>query len=180
MNQLTPSYSVSLPSNKFLRSNLFIFFITCFLGITLTAQEGNSLVGNWQLKKVSFKKITASASNDKKELLAVFKAALYQDLTTEQRLTIEELELMNAEAELLLGKYYQSTIGFKSNGSFYNTSQLQDKSLSGEYLLDKKKLLLEWETADKNELKVLKITADELVFKDSELKLTYYYLKPNN
>ncbi len=52
-----------------------------------------------------------------------------------------------------------------------------EQTTSGEYLLDKKKLLLEWETADKNEMKVVKITGDALVLKDTELKVTYYYLK---
>ncbi len=162
---------------RVLRSTLLIFFAITLLNFTLIAQNEYSLIGQWQLQKVSFKKITTSASNDKEQLLAVFKAALYEGLTAEQRLTLEDLEWMNAEAELLRDKYYQTTIEFKANSAFYNTSLNPEKSLSGEYLLDKKKLLLEWETADKNELKVLKITADELVLKDPELKVTYYYLK---
>jgi len=43
--------------------------------------------------------------------------------------------------------------------------------------LDKRKLLLEWETADKNNFKVLNITANELVLKDNKLKIIYTYNK---
>jgi hypothetical protein len=162
---------------KALRSALFIFFTSIFLNFTLIAQNENSILGKWQLQKVSFKKTTAGNSNDKELLLAVFKTAFYEGLTAEQRLNLEDLDWMNAEAEMLRDKYYQTTIEFQPNGAFYNTSQLPDKSLSGEYLLDKKKLLLEWETADKNELKIVKMTDDELVLKDPELKVTYYFLK---
>ncbi len=178
--QLVACHSIHPLFMKALRSKLFIFFALTLLSFTLAAQNENSLIGQWQLQKVSFKKITAGASNGKEQLLAVFKAALYEDLTAEQRLTLEDLEWMNAEAELLSDKHYQTTIEFQKSGAFYNTSQNPEKSLSGEYLLDGKKLLMEWETSDKNELKIVKIKGDTLVLKDSELGVTYYYLKPNN
>ncbi len=162
---------------KTLRSKLLIFFTINLLCITLVAQNEHSMIGQWQLQKISFKKTNADNSNDKELFLNIFKAALYLELTEEQRINFDDLERMNAEAELLRDNYYQSTIEFQESGAFYNTSQLPDKSLSGEYLLDKKKLLLEWETGDKNELKILKITGDVLVLKDIELKTTYYYNK---
>ena len=84
---------------------------------------------------------------------------------------------MNSEAETLRDTYFQTTIEFQANGAFYNTSFNKDKSLSGEFLLDKKKLLLEWETAEKNSFKILKNSSSELILKDTELNITYYYLK---
>lgn len=158
-----------------LRSKLFIFFTITLLSITLEAQNEHSIVGRWQLQKISFKKTNADNSNDKELFLNIFKAALYLELTEEQRINFDDLECMNAQAETLRDNHYQSTIDFKANGAFYNTSQYLDKVLSGEYLLDKKKLLLEWETSDKNELKIVKLTADALVLKDGKLKVNYYY-----
>ena len=156
---------------------LFIFFTFLLLSISLTAQSEKTILGKWYLQKTTFKKTHSGNSNNNESLLNVFKASLYDKLTAEQGLEVEYLEELNTNAEILRDKYYQSTIEFQSNGAYYNTPLNLNKSLSGEYLLDKKKLLLEWETGDKNEFKVLKITDDALVLKDSELKISYHYLK---
>ena len=176
MEKPTPSIP-SLYKNLHFSPILITLVLNFFLTIPITAQNNEQLVGHWQLQKVSFKKTTASAFNEQEQLLAVFMAALYKELTEEQRLTLDDLELMNSEAELLSDKYYQSTIEFQASGAFYNTSQLLEKSLSGEYLLDKKRLLMEWETGDKNEMKLVKLTGDALVLKDGGLGvlITYYY-----
>jgi hypothetical protein len=64
---------------------------------------------------------------------------------------------------------------FLLQSAFYNRLKLLERSNSGEYLLDGEKLLMEWETAYKNTYKILKINASELVLKDVDLKVTYYY-----
>ena len=177
MEKPTPSIP-SLYKNLHFSPILITLVLNFFLTIPITAQNNEQLIGDWQLQKVSYKKtVLQTSETNKEQLLDIFKAALYKDLTEEQRLTLEDLELMNVEAELLRDKYHQTTIEFQANGAFYNTSQLIEKSLSGEYLLDKKKLLLEWETGDKNELKILKLTGDALVLKDGGLGvlITYYY-----
>jgi hypothetical protein len=149
-----------------------------FKSKTITAPNNEQLIGHWGLQKVSLKKTVAVNSEKDKDLfLAVFKAALYEELTKEQKLNLEDLEWSNSKAEKLRDTYYQTVIEFKPNGAFYNTPQNQTKPLSGEYVLDKRKLLLEWETADKNNFKVLKITANELVLKDNKLKIIYTYNK---
>ena len=177
MGKPTPSVP-SLYKNLHFSPILITLVLNFFLTIPITAQNNEQLIGDWQLQKVSYKKtVLQTSETNKEQLLDIFKAALYKDLTEEQRLTLEDLELMNSEAELLSDKYYQSTIEFQASGAFYNTSQLLEKSLSGEYLLDKKKLLMDWATGNKNELKVLKITAGELVLKDGGLGVIYYYLK---
>lgn len=180
MGKPTPSIP-SLYKNLHFSPILITLVLNFFLTMSITAQNNEQLVGHWKLQKVSFKNtVLQTSETNKEQLLDIFKAALYKDLTEEQRLTLEDLELMNVEAELLRDKYHQTTIEFQANDAFYNTSQLPDKSLSGEYLLDKKKLLLEWETGDKNELKVVKITGDALVLKDGGLGVTYYYSKNLN
>lgn len=162
---------------KSLRNKLFIFFATALVSTTLFAQNENSLFGTWQLQKIKFKNTTVAASTNKELVLAIFNEALYKQLTKEQRLTLEELEQIKAEAEIMLYKYFQTTVEFKANGAFYSSSQLPDKSLSGEFLIHNKKLLLDWETGDKTNLKVLKNTSEALVLKDTELNISYYYLK---
>ncbi|MEH6765319.1 MAG: hypothetical protein V7655_12520 [Aequorivita antarctica] len=164
---------------KAFKNSLFTFIALTLISTSVAAQVENNMIGKWQLQKVSFKKTLSGDANNNELLLAVFKAALYEELSAEQRLNVDDLEAMNAEAALLLNKYHQTTIDFQPNGAFYNSAQLAGNSLSGEYLLDKKKLLLEWETGDKNEFKVLKNTTDELIFKDPDLKVSYYYLKTN-
>ncbi|MDP2687990.1 MAG: hypothetical protein Q8O62_12260 [Aequorivita sp.] len=179
MNKL-PLYLPTI-SQKISCTLLLTIFISCLSTMPVYAQSNLKLFGHWQLQKVSFKNMVAHATEQDKDLfLDIFKAALYEGLTEEQRLTLEDLEWMNAEAEILRDTYHQTTIEFQSSGAFYNTSLNKDKSLSGEYVLDKKKLLLEWETADKNEMKLVKITGDEFILEDNELGVTYYYIKPNN
>ncbi len=162
---------------KALKRKLFIFFTITLLSMPLAAQNEHSIIGQWQLQKVSFKKTTASASNDQEQLLAFFAAALFKRLTAEQRLTIEDLEELNANAELLRDKYHQTTIAFKASGAFYNRSKISEDITSGEYLLHGKKLHLEWETAEKKTYKILKITENELLLIDSELKIIYQNIK---
>lgn len=163
-------------SQKITPTLIITILISCLATLSVTAQDNLPLLGHWQLQKVSFKNKIADTS-EKDLFLDIFKAALYKKLTEEQRLNLDDLEVMNAEAEILRDTYYQTTIEFQSNGAFYNTSLNKDKSLSGEYLLDRKKLLLEWETADKTNFKILKPTVSELVMKDTDLKITYHYLK---
>lgn len=176
MNKL-PLYHPRI-SQKIIYTLIITILISCLSTMSVTAQNNFPLIGHWQLQKVSFKNRVADTSEkDKDLLLGIFKAVLYEDLTEEQRLTLEDLEWMNAQAEILLDTYYQTTIEFQANGAYYNTSLNKDKSLSGEYLLDKKKLYMQWETADKTNFKILKNTADELVLKDTKTKITFYYLK---
>lgn len=44
--------------------------------------------------------------------------------------------------------------------------------------MDGKKLLMEWETVGENTFKILKMNSSELVLKDVDLKVIYYYTKP--
>ncbi len=159
---------------------LLLILICSFWTIWSTAQNNEPLIGHWELQKISFKKTAVNSSEKNKEqLLDIFKAALYDQLTNEQQSTLEDLEWTNSEAGLLLDKYYLTSLEFKPNRAFYNTSIDSEKSLSGEYLLDKKKLLMEWETAEKINFKVLKNSATELILKDTKLKITYYFIKSN-
>lgn len=176
MNKL-PQFRPTI-SQKISCTLILTIFISCLSTNYVSAQSNLPLLGNWELQKLSFKnKIAHSNEQDKDLFLGIFKAALYEELTEEQRLTLEDLEWMNTEAETLRDTYFQTTIEFQANGAFYNTSFNKDKSLSGEFLLDKKKLLLEWETAEKNSFKILKNSSSELILKDTELNITYYYLK---
>ena len=160
------------------RNILVLSFLICLSTMTVTAQNNPPLLGHWQLQKISFKNKAALVTvKDKERFVDIFKAALYKGLTEEQRLNLDDLEVMNAEAEILRDTYFQTTIEFQPNGAYYNTSLHKDKSLSGEYLLDRKKLLLEWETADKTNFKILKNTTDELVLKDTDLKIIYSYIQ---
>ena len=162
----------------FFRQLIIIAFIGCFSFLSATAQNKIQLVGYWQLQKVSFKNmVTDDSENNKEQLLNIFKAALYEQLTDEQQSTLEDLEIINSEAKILFDKYYLTSLEIQSNKAFYNNSQNPKNSLSGEYLLDKKMLLMEWETAENNILKILKLTPEELIMKDSKLKVTYYYIK---
>lgn len=156
----------------------YTLLISFFITNTIAAQKIEQFSGQWQLQKIEFKKKVAQNSEASEgKLIDIFKTALYDQLSEGQKLNVDELERTNAEAELLLDKFFQTTIEFKDSGAFYNTSQNMDKSLSGEYLLDKKKLHMEWETAEKNSFKVKKNSNSELVVKDLKLKITYYYLK---
>lgn len=159
--------------------NIILFLISFQCSLLTFSQNTNQLLGIWKLEKISYKKMCATHDGEQEQFHMVFNAALYNQLNAEQQLDVYELDQLNTQAEELLKLFYQSTLEFQANGAFYNLSKME-KATSGEYLLDKKTLLLEWETGDKNEMKVVEITGNELVVKNSELKLTYYYLKPNN
>lgn len=104
----------------------------------------------------------------------IFKSALLNTLDKEQQHMLEELDIINTKAEELANIYFQSKIGFQTNRSFYNISEITS---SGEYLIVGKKLLMDWSNIDKNTCKILKINASELVLKDVDLKVIYYYTK---
>ncbi len=158
-------------------SKLFICIFFLVATTSLFAQEANNLIGKWQLHQITYKNTKLDAAANRESVLAIFNQALNKQLTAEQRLTLEDLDQAQADAETLLYKYFQTTLEFRANGGFYNSSRIPDKSLSGEFIVNKKRLLLEWETAAKNELKVLKSTSEALVLKDTDLNITYHYLK---
>ncbi|QJP33334.1 hypothetical protein F0365_02370 [Nonlabens sp. Ci31] len=150
--------------------------VLCFLSTSFAvAQQNESLVGLWTLEKVAYKKLKINPTSTQENLVDLFKAALYNTLNNKQQLVVEELDLINAKAGELAHLLYQSTIDFQVNRAFYNRSKLLERPTSGEYLLDGKKLFMEWETADKYTYKILKINASELVLKDVDLKVIYYY-----
>ncbi len=157
--------------------NLILFLFSFLYSLFIFSQNSNQLLGQWELEKVSYKKISATNDEEQEQFRSVFNTALYKQLNAKQRLDVYELEQLNERAEGLLKLFYQSQIEFEDNGAFYNRSKMSEQPTSGEYLQDKKTLKMEWETADKNELKLVKITGDVLVLKDSELGVTYYYLK---
>lgn len=159
-----------------MRNSIF-FLISFLLSLVSFSQNSNQLLGTWQLEKISFKKIAATHDGEEEHFRSVFNAALYNQLDAEERLDVYELDPLNTQVEELLKLFNQSAIDFQANGAFYNRSKMGEQTTSGEYLLDKKRLLLEWETGDKNEMKLVKITSDVLVLKDTELGVTYYYLK---
>jgi len=159
--------------------NSILFLISFLLSLVTFSQNSNQLLGTWQLEKISYKKMSATNDGDREQLRTVFNAALYNQLDAEQKLDVYELDQLNAQAEDLLKLFYQSTLEFQANGAFYNLSKME-KATSGEYLLDGKKLFLEWETAYKYTYKILKINASELVLKDVDLKVILYYTKTNN
>ena len=155
---------------------LILFLISFLCSQHTFSQNSNQLIGSWQLEKISYKKIAAT-NDGEQQFRSVLNAALYNQLNAEQRLDVYELEQLNERAAELLKLFYQSQIEFQANGAFYNKSNLKEGSTSGEYLVDGKKLLMEWETAEKNTFKILKIDASELVLKDGDLGVTYYYTK---
>ncbi|MGM5470890.1 hypothetical protein ACS386_11490 [Flavobacteriaceae bacterium LMO-SS05] len=156
---------------------LFSIIFSLFWATPISAQSKEQLIGHWQLQQVSFRKMNVkNDDNDKKRLFGIFKAALYDQLTNEQQANLDDHEWTKSKAETLTDNFYKTTMEFKANGAFYYTTKVPDKSLSGEFLLDKKKLLLEWETGEKNIFKVLKKSVKELVLKNTKLKTTYYYL----
>jgi|GEM_PF-1119229 len=157
------------------KQTLFLFLF--FFGLLGYSQNSTQLIGTWKLEKISYKNLSASNDGEQEQLLNVLKAGLYKQLNAEQRLDIYELEQLNEKAAELLKLFYQSAIEFQSNRAFYNRSKLLERPTSGEYLLDRKKLFMEWETADKYTYKILKLAASELVLKDVDLKITYYYIK---
>jgi hypothetical protein len=123
---------------------------------------------------VLFKKTKTTTTNTKENLANIFKSALLNTLDKEQQHMLEELDIINTKAEELANIYFQSKIGFQTNRSFYNISEITS---SGEYLIVGKKLLMDWSNIDKNTCKILKINASELVLKDVDLKVIYYYTK---
>jgi hypothetical protein len=143
------------------------------------AQTNEQLTGQWQLQKIGYKKlITGKTFEDKAALLNVFKIALYAKGGQERNTTAGELASDAVpEAEILTDQYYQSIIEFKASGACYLTAGHMNKSFSGEYMVLGKKLMLEWETADKSSFYILKITAGELVLKDEKLKVVFHYIK---
>ncbi|PHR12775.1 MAG: hypothetical protein COA40_07810 [Aequorivita sp.] len=153
-----------------------ILFLISFLCCQLTfSQNPNQFIGTWQLEKISYKKIAAT-NDGEQQFRDVFNTALYSKLNEKQRLDLYELEQLNEKAVELVKLYYQSEIEFQANQVFYNRSKMLAQPTSGEYLLDGKKLLMEWETADRYTYKILKLNNSQLVWMDVDLGVVYYYI----
>lgn len=143
--------------------NSILFLISFLISLLTFSQNSNQLLGTWKLEKISYKKIAAT-NDGEEQFRSVFNAALYNQLNAEQQLDVYELDQLNTQAEELLKLFYQST-----EQVFWSKLYLENI-----YWMVKNSI---WKTSDKNEMKILKITVDELVFKDSELGVAYYYLK---
>ncbi|MGV8946389.1 MAG: hypothetical protein ACOH1N_08175 [Lutibacter sp.] len=162
-------------STLYIPSKVFILLIfSCLIwNIAVNAQKNELLFGHWELQKVVFKKTAhITGANKKENFTNLFKTALLKTLKKNHQHNLKDIEIISTQAKELANRYYQSNIEFKPSGAFYNISE---KPLSGEYLMDGKKLLMEWKTTDKNNFKILKITANELVLNDNQLKITHYY-----
>ncbi len=158
-----------------MKETILIIFFFIFGLNALPQQHSNQLIGIWQLDSISYKNSVATNIEGQEQFRNVYTAALYNQLNDEQRLDIYELEQVNEKASGFLELFYQTEIEFQTNRAFYNRSKISEHTTSGEYLLDCKKLLMEWETAEKNTFKILKLDVSELIVKDLDLRVTYYY-----
>jgi hypothetical protein len=152
-------------------------FIYCFLLLCLTANAQNNklIIGHWQLNRVAIKYAEHEAlATDKDELKTLFKTVLLQKLVKDEPVIFTELEDINKQAEELASLNTESVLEIQSGEAIYNRAQ---KSLSGEYLVKGKELMVEWSNAEKNNFKILKLTGNELVLKDIQFNLVYYYNK---
>jgi hypothetical protein len=150
---------------------LFIFIFSAW-SMRVDAQNNERLIGHWELDRITLVKEKHDAfSLSKEELKTVFKTVLLQKLVKEEPIIYTELEDINKQAEELASLNYESVVEIQSQ-AIYNRAQ---KSLSGEYLVKGKELMVEWSNAEKNNFKILKLTGNELVLKDIQFNLVYYY-----
>jgi hypothetical protein len=152
---------------------LFIFIFSAW-SMRVDAQNNELFLGHWELDRITLVKEKYDAfSLSKEELKTLFKTVLLQKLVKEEPIIYTELEDINKQAEELASLNYESVVEIQSQ-AIYNRAQ---KSLSGEYLVKGKELMVEWSNAEKNNFKILKLTGNELVLKDIQFNLVYYYNK---
>ncbi|CAM3669527.1 hypothetical protein FLGE108171_09675 [Flavobacterium gelidilacus] len=154
---------------------IFRFTLFCFLCCSsLNAQNKELLLGHWELDRISLanKKFEAF-SGDEDELKTLFRTVVLQKLVKEEPVIHIELEAINKQVEELASFYNQSVLEIKSQA----ISNRAKTELSGEYLLKDKVLMIEWSNAEKNNLKIIKLNKNELVFRDLEPNLVFYYFK---
>ncbi len=155
-----------------------LLLLTCFLFSNLIfAQKTGVLIGTFQLEKISYKNISANKEASQEEFYKVLRTASYQNLSAKQRSDDYELEQLAEQLIELLKKHYHSTIQLMNNGALINQSELMNLPLSGEYLSDKKKILIDWETGDRTHFKIIKSKDDKLVLKDNSSKVIFHYSK---
>ena len=122
-----------------------LLLLTCFLFSNLIfAQKTGVLIGTFQLEKISYKNISANKEASQEEFYKVLRTASYQNLSAKQRSDDYELEQLAEQLIELLKKHYHSTIQLMNNGALINQSELMNLPLSGEYLSDKKKILIDF------------------------------------
>jgi hypothetical protein len=156
-----------------MKINLFIVFL--FLCLKADAQNNKLIIGHWQLNRVAIKYAEHEAlATDKDELKTLFKTVLLQKLVKDEPVIFTELEDINKQAEELASLNTESVLEIQSGGAIYNRAQ---KSLSGEYLVKKDELIVQWSNAEENNFKIVKLNANELVLKDIQFNLVYYYNK---
>jgi hypothetical protein len=156
-----------------MKINLFIVFL--FLYLKADAQNNKLIIGHWQLNRVAIKYAEHEAlATDKDELKTLFKTVLLQKLVKDEPVIFTELEDINKQAKELASLNTESVLEIQSGGAIYNRAQ---KSLSGEYLVKKDELIVQWSNAEENNFKIVKLNANELVLKDMEFNLVYYYNK---
>ncbi len=132
------------------------------------------IVGSWDLEKVSFKNTETTEDDGFEEYFNFFKAALLNAVKEGYRLTKEDKELLDLEAKALARTYFVSTVNFEETGAFKN--EYFSGTLSGEYsMVSSKSLKMNWKNGDENALEIIKINSTDLILKDKDLKVVFYY-----
>lgn len=142
------------------------------------AQEKKQLIGSWDLEKISFQNIETTPDDAHKEYAALFKKAVLKNGIKEgYKLTEEDKKAVDLMANAMASIYFVSTIDFNeankvSQGSFSG-------KLLGKYTMVANSLKITWEDEEEEEevFEIIKIDAKELILKDKDLKITYYYSK---
>jgi len=154
-----------------------ISLITAIL-FSANAQEKKQLIGSWDLEKISFENIETTPDDAHKEYADLFKKALLKNGIKEgYKLTEEDKKSLDLMADGMASIYFVSTIDFKE------TNKVSQGSFSGElvgkYTMAASSLKIKWEDEDESEdvFGIVKINSKDLILRDKDLKITYYYSK---
>ncbi|WP_310378122.1 hypothetical protein [Flavobacterium sp.] len=140
----------------------------------VNAQVKEQLIGNWDLNKVSFKNTETTQDGGNEEYFSIFKAALLNAVKEGYKLTKEDKELLDLEAEALSGIYFASAIDFDKTGGFKN--EYMQGSISGKYIIESSiGLKMNWKDGDEIVLEIIKLNSTDLILKDKNLNVVFYY-----
>lgn len=142
------------------------------------AQEKKQLIGNWDLEKISFQNIETTPDDAYKEYADLFKKALLKNGIKEgYKLTEEDKKAVDLMANGMAGIAFASTIGFKETNKV--SKEYLQGEVAGKYTLAANSLKIAWKNEEEEEevFEIVKINAKDLILKDKDLKITYYYSK---
>ncbi len=154
----------------------------------INAQNAKQIIGSWEIKKISFENLEIADDDDgalkkyvdlfEKAILKVAKEKHKLTQKEDYKMTKEDKKELNYMATGFAGSSFESVIYFKEKNIFKRLYYFDNMPINseGKYTIAVNNLKITTKDYEEN-LEIVKINSTELIIKDAEIKVFYYYTK---